>query len=105
METVVNSSPKLEDHFEIFEHIRGVQCDYCHFSQNTSPSTTTWIWNLHADAHDFNRRTIFSTHFCQLSIIFLWLNSRYFHGTRFPNYEAWLSDPTHIASSAQVVWP
>jgi hypothetical protein len=29
----------------------------------------------------------------------------YFHGARFSNYEAWLSDPTHIAPSAQVVWP
>jgi hypothetical protein len=24
---------------------------------------------------------------------------------RFSNYEAWLSDPTHIGPSAQVVWP
>jgi hypothetical protein len=23
----------------------------------------------------------------------------------FSNYEAWLSDPTHIGPSAQVVWP
>ncbi|KAI3912981.1 hypothetical protein MKW92_001627 [Papaver armeniacum] len=29
----------------------------------------------------------------------------YFHGARFSNYEAWLSDPTHIRPSAQVVWP
>jgi photosystem I P700 chlorophyll a apoprotein A1 len=28
----------------------------------------------------------------------------YFHGARFSNYEAWLSDP-HIKPSAQVVWP
>jgi hypothetical protein len=27
----------------------------------------------------------------------------YFHGARFSNYEAWLSDPTHIGPSAQVV--
>jgi photosystem I P700 chlorophyll a apoprotein A1 len=27
----------------------------------------------------------------------------YFHGARFSNY--WLSDPTHIKPSAQVVWP
>ncbi|KAK2977880.1 hypothetical protein RJ640_020224 [Escallonia rubra] len=25
----------------------------------------------------------------------------YFHGARFSNYEAWLSDPTHIGPSAQ----
>ena len=29
----------------------------------------------------------------------------YFHGARFSNYEAWLSDPIHIKPSAQVVWP
>ena len=29
----------------------------------------------------------------------------YFHGARSSNYEAWLSDPTHIGPSAQVVWP
>jgi photosystem I P700 chlorophyll a apoprotein A1 len=46
------------------------------------PKTTTWIWNLHADAHDFDMQTksledisrkIFSAHFGQLAIIFLWL--------------------------------
>ncbi|KAL9990843.1 Photosystem I P700 chlorophyll a apoprotein A1 [Helianthus debilis subsp. tardiflorus] len=78
------------------------------------PETTTWIWNLHADAHDFDSHTsdleeisrkVFSAHFGQLSIIFLWLSGMYFHGARFSNYEAWLSDPTHIGPSAQVVWP
>ncbi|MFQ6643050.1 hypothetical protein Gotur_018192 [Gossypium turneri] len=29
----------------------------------------------------------------------------YFHGAHFSNYEAWLSDPTHIGPSTQVVWP
>ncbi|CAN6446913.1 unnamed protein product [Victoria cruziana] len=28
----------------------------------------------------------------------------YFHGACFSNYEVWLSDPTHIGPSAQVVW-
>ncbi|KAJ0514044.1 putative photosystem I [Helianthus annuus] len=65
-------------------------------------------------AHDFDSRTsdleeispkVFSAHFGQLSIIFLWLSGMYFHGARFSNYEAWLSDPTHIGPSAQVVWP
>jgi photosystem I P700 chlorophyll a apoprotein A1 len=26
----------------------------------------------------------------------------YFHGARFSNYEAWLTDPTHIKPSAQI---
>jgi photosystem I P700 chlorophyll a apoprotein A1 len=29
----------------------------------------------------------------------------YFHGARFSNYEAWLTNPTGIKPSAQVVWP
>lgn len=87
-----------------------------HFSRSLSkgPDTTTWIWNLHADAHDFDSHTtdledisrkVFSAHFGQLAIIEIWLSGMFFHGARFSNYEAWLSDPIHIKPSAQVVWP
>ena len=87
-----------------------------HFSRSLSkgPLTTTWIWNLHADVHDFDSystnlqdisRKIFSAHFGQLGIIFLWLSGMYFHGARFSNYETWLSNPAKIKPSAQVVWP
>ena len=87
-----------------------------HFSRTLAkgPTTTTWIWNLHADAHDFDTHTsdlqeisrkVFSAHFGQLGIILIWLSGRYFHGARFSNYESWLTDPTHIKPSAQVVWP
>jgi photosystem I P700 chlorophyll a apoprotein A1 len=74
-----------------------------HFSRTIAkgPDTTTWIWYLHADAHNFDSHTgdleeisrkVFSAHFGQLSIIFLWLSGMYFHGARFSNYESWLSD-------------
>ncbi|KAI3839584.1 hypothetical protein MKX03_003693 [Papaver bracteatum] len=87
-----------------------------HFSRTIAkvPNTTTWIWNLHVDAHDFNSHTsyleeisrkVFSAHFSQLSIIFFWPSGMYFQGAHLSNYEAWLSDPTHIRPSAQVVWP
>ena len=87
-----------------------------HFASNLlkGPNTTTWIWNLHADAHDFDSHTnsleeisrkIFSAHFGQLAIIFLWLSGMYFHGAKFSNYIAWLSNPTNIKPSAQIVWP
>jgi photosystem I P700 chlorophyll a apoprotein A1 len=87
-----------------------------HFSRTLAkgPKTTTWIWNLHADAHDFDSHTssledvsrkIFSAHFGQLSIIFLWISGMHFHGARFSNYSAWLSNPTAVKPSAQVVWP
>ena len=78
------------------------------------PKTTTWIWNLHSRVHDFDSHTsdledisrkIFSAHFGHLAIIFIWLSGAYFHGARFSNYTAWLSDPTGIKPSAQVVWP
>jgi hypothetical protein len=56
-----------------------------HFSRTLSkgPNTTTWIWNLHADAHDFDSHTsdleeisrkVFSAHFGQLGVIFIWLS-------------------------------
>jgi photosystem I P700 chlorophyll a apoprotein A1 len=87
-----------------------------HFDRTLArgPKTTTWIWNLHANAHDFDSHTsdledisrkIFSAHFGHLAVVFVWLSGMYFHGARFSNYEAWLNDPTHIKPSAQVVWP
>jgi hypothetical protein len=50
--------------------------------------------NLHADAHDFDMQTksledisrkIFSAHFGQLAIIFLWISGMHFHGAYFSN--------------------
>jgi len=87
-----------------------------HFDRTLAkgPKTTAWIWNLHADAHDFDSHTsdledisrkIFSAHFGHLAVIFIWLSGMYFHGARFSNFEAWLSDPIGIKPSAQVVWP
>jgi hypothetical protein len=69
--------------------LRGVQKIYPtkpgHFSRALAkgPNTTTWIWNLHADAHDFDNHTsdleeisrkVFSAHFGQLGIILIWLS-------------------------------
>eukprot|EP00871_Galdieria_phlegrea_P004001 jgi/Galph1/4601/GphlegSOOS_G3296.1 len=87
-----------------------------HFSRSLAkgPKTTTWIWNLHADAHDFDSHTnsleeisrkIFSAHFGHLAVIFIWLSGMYFHGAKFSNYVAWLNNPINIKPSAQVVWP
>jgi photosystem I P700 chlorophyll a apoprotein A1 len=87
-----------------------------HFDRTLArgPKTTTWIWNLHADAHDFDTHTsdledisrkIFSAHFGHLAVVFVWLSGMYFHGAKFSNYTAWLANPTNIKPSAQVVWP
>jgi len=35
----------------------------------------------------------------------LWISGMHFHGARFSNYSAWLSNPTAVKPSAQVVWP
>jgi photosystem I P700 chlorophyll a apoprotein A1 len=86
-----------------------------HFSRSLrkGATTTTWIWNLHADVHDFDAHTsnieeisrkVFSAHFGQLRIILIWLSGMYYHGARFSNYEAWITDPIHIKPSAQIVW-
>ncbi|MBW4417730.1 MAG: photosystem I core protein PsaA [Myxacorys californica WJT36-NPBG1] len=86
-----------------------------HFDRALSkgPKTTTWIWNLHANAHDFDSHTsdledvsrkIFSAHFGHLAVVFIWLSGMYFHGAKFSNYEAWLADPLGVKPSAQVVW-
>jgi photosystem I P700 chlorophyll a apoprotein A1 len=85
-----------------------------HFDRTLAkgPKTTTWIWNLHANVHDFDSfsteedtaRKIFSAHFGHLGVIFIWLSGMYYHGAKFSNYEAWLTDPVGIKPSAQVVW-
>ena len=87
-----------------------------HFDRSLSrgPKTTTWIWNLHALAHDFDSHTsdledvsrkIFSAHFGHLAVVFVWLSGMYYHGAQFSNYSAWLADPINVKPSAQVVWP
>ena len=76
------------------------------------PKTTTWIWNLHADAHDFdkhssdledNSRKIFAAHFAHLGIIFVWMSSFFFQGARFSNYTGWLADPTHVKPGLSLI--
>ncbi|MBK1989011.1 photosystem I core protein PsaA [Sphaerospermopsis aphanizomenoides BCCUSP55] len=87
-----------------------------HFDRSLAkgPKTTTWIWNLHALAHDFDTHTsdledisrkIFSAHFGHLAVVTIWLSGMLFHGAKFSNYEAWLTDPLGVKPSAQVVWP
>jgi photosystem I P700 chlorophyll a apoprotein A1 len=87
-----------------------------HFAKSLArgPKTTTWIWDLHADAHDFDTHTsdledisrkIFAAHFGHLAIVTIWLSGMLFHGAKFSNYEAWLTDPLGVKPSAQTVWP
>ena len=87
-----------------------------HFSKALSkgPRTTTWIWNLHSDAHDFDmqpshtssviRRKVFSSNTAHLSLVFFWISGMHFHGAYFSNYDIWLKDPKHYFPSALSVW-
>merc|ERR1712061_96415 len=106
-----------------------------HFNKALSkgPSSTTFIWNLHADAHDFDSpgtsqsfgelrlaaglsptlgnasaltaRKVFSSNLAHLSLVFFWLGAIHNHGAYFSNYGAWLKDPVHCYPSAQIVSP
>merc|ERR1712187_94088 len=94
-----------------------------HFNKALSkgPSSTTFIWNLHADAHDFDSpgannetqgkvfaltaRKVFSSNLAHLSLVFFWLGAMHVHGAYFSNYGAWLKDPVHCSPSAQIVSP
>jgi photosystem I P700 chlorophyll a apoprotein A1 len=80
-------------------------------AKHSSPvKTTTWIWNLHSDAHDFCissmrliTRKIFSSNVAHLSLVFFWLSGMHFHGAYFANVGAWNKDPKHCLPSAQTV--
>ncbi|WP_287129674.1 photosystem I core protein PsaA [Candidatus Cyanaurora vandensis] len=78
------------------------------------PKTTTWIWDLHALAHDFEVQTsdrediarkIFAAHFGHLGVVFVWASIFYFYGALSSNYAAWVNSPTAIKPSAQFVFP
>jgi photosystem I P700 chlorophyll a apoprotein A1 len=85
-----------------------------HFNSALSkgPAVTTWIWNLHSDAHDFSAagaspgqrssaalvsRKVFSSNTAHLSLLFFWISGIHFHGAYFSNYSAWLKDAKHCA--------
>ena len=66
-----------------------------HFDRTLAkgPKTTTWIWALHARAHDFDLHTsdledisrkIFSAHFGHLAVVFVWLSAMEIHAAQ-PN--------------------
>ena len=118
----ISSTERRTKNVQVFVEKDAVETSFAkwaqpgHFSRTLAkgPKTTTWIWNLHADAHDFDSQTssleevsrkIFSAHFGQLAIIFLWISGMHFHGAYFSNYSAWLADPIGIKQSSQVVWP
>jgi photosystem I P700 chlorophyll a apoprotein A1 len=98
-----------------------------HFSVAISKGakTTSLIWNLHSDAHDFDiasgsvwscvpyrrqlsfvnaARKIFSSGLAHLSLVFIYLSQMHFHGAYFSNNSVWNKDPLHCLPSAHLVW-
>lgn len=77
-------------------------------------STTSGIWSLHANPHDFDSssissrslflRKVFASNLAHLSVILTWLSGMHFHAAYFGNYSAWLKDPLHVLPSSQSVW-
>ena len=59
------------------------------------PQTTTWVWHLHNDAHDYHSsgRKVFSSNLAHLSLVFFWITGMQIHGAYFSNYTSWLKDP------------
>jgi photosystem I P700 chlorophyll a apoprotein A1 len=82
-------------------------------SKTTDVQSTTWIWGLHADAHDFQGQVagngelaarIFATHFGHLAVVSAWLSALFYGGARCSNYEMWLTAPTRVKPAAQIVY-
>ena len=75
---------------------------------------TSWIWNIHADAHDYdtdritigsgNQRKIFASNIAHTSVVLGWLSGMHYHGAYFSNYTAWLKDPYHTLPTGQHAW-
>ena len=74
----------------------------------TASKTTTTIWNLHADAHDFqlnNNNQVFAANLAHIGVVLIWLSGMYFHGAYFSNYLDWLQDPSLAPTIQQVSNP
>eukprot|EP00977_Amphora_coffeiformis_P030045 scaffold44444_cov5024-Amphora_coffeaeformis.AAC.2 len=86
----ISSTDRRAKNVQIFVEKDAVETSFAkwaqpgHFSRTLAkgPKTTTWIWNLHADAHDFDSQT-----------------------SSLEEVSPWLTDPVNIKQSSQVVWP
>ena len=76
--------------------------------------TTTWLWSLHSESHDFETqfyssdairdRKILSANLSHVALVLLWITALSFHAVYFSNYTLWLLDPKHVICTAQYVW-
>ena len=79
------------------------------FQSSVSKGTTTIIWNLHTNPHDFSSlifyeesRKVLSSNIIYLSAICVWLSSIFYIGAYFSNFDSWLMSLTLTSQSSQV---
>ncbi|MBA0728027.1 hypothetical protein Golax_000962, partial [Gossypium laxum] len=99
-----------------YEDLKGIMAlRFPRFSQGLAhESTTRRIWFGIAIAHDFEShddvikerlyQNIFTSHFEQLAIIFLWTSENLFHVAWQGNFEAWVQDTLHVRLIAHAIW-
>ena len=86
-------------------------------AMSKGPSATSWIWNLHDQAHDFDlcvqdyshtrsiaTRKILSSTLAHISVILLWISGMHFHGCYYSNYTSWICDPKYSSPGCHLVW-
>ena len=80
-------------------------------SLSKGASSTTWIWNIHASAHDLNiyspslyASKVLSSHAWHLSLVLFWISGMHYHGAYYSNYHMWLKDSSLITPSSHLVW-
>lgn len=89
-----------------------------HFSRvfSKGPLTTTWIWDIHSCAHDFEfhdlhnssvatvARKVLASNLAHISLVFFWLSFLAWNGSYYSNYWSWLKDEKHCLPSVGKVW-
>ena len=74
--------------------------------------STTWVWYLHSNAHNYNTQLfssqtlskVFCSNIAHLSLVFFWVTGMHLHGAYFSTYHCWLKDPNYSLPSAQSIW-
>jgi hypothetical protein len=81
------------------------------FSSTISKGTTTIIWNIHSNPHDFSligsssevSRKVISSNLAHLSLVSVWFSVIFYSGSYFSNFDSWILSPANAPQSSQVV--
>jgi photosystem I P700 chlorophyll a apoprotein A1 len=71
-------------------------------------TSTTWLWNLHADSHDFmlttdlssRNKQVLAANLWHVSLVCFWMLGMHFHGVYFSNFWQWCEDPVGISPAS-----